>query len=532
MKFRKIAALFLCGVMTLSLTACNSGGESANSDSSSSDSGETVTLNIGSSGSYFVSSLEASGVDAIASVTSYGIFSLVYDTVFYANEDGEMVSDIIESYEYSDDMLTLTLQLKDGIYYASGDKMTGEDILFSIACKQTSSKPAYYTPINLDKSSVSDDGLTITLFYDFVFGPGIKYLDFYVINKSHYESLAPDGDYTKVNWYDPAVIDGSGPYVITDFVQDTMATVELRDDYWGDSSRFDVDIYNLYTYTDATTMYIDFENKVLDVAIGLSSEDATRLNDGDLDFGQLGLVDSNAVTMLCMNENNEYLADPAVREAIAYALDTEVLTEVCVGIYGTVAKSTLSESMTAFVDGYSYPYDPAHSREVLAEAGYSDGEIVLTYITTSDTEQSTLAEMVQGYLDDVGITVNIETYDMATMLPSLMQGLSDFQRQTASDGSPQREVYEVYSALTSDSVFPAVGITDEEINYYLNEGYRNVDEDVRNAAYEQVQRLLYESYRCIPLYESKAGYAYNTEVIGSITLLSASKPNLLMVHPR
>lgn len=509
----------------------NAGGDAGGDAGAAED--KDITLSIGSNNAMFLNGLEPTGKDSLVSTNAYGVQGLVFDTLFYPDKTGTMVSDVVTEYSYSEDCLEFTFTIRDDVTFASGDTLTAEDILFSLACKQTSGRPAYYTPINVEKSYIHDDGLTITFVYDFVFGPGIKYLDFALVNKSFYESLAPDGDYSAVNWYDASCVDGTGPYVIESYTQDNNATLVLRDDYWGDVSKYEVDTFKLYRYTDATTMYIDFENKVIDVAVGISSEDAVRLQDSGPEHGALGLVESNAVVMLCLNERkNEYLADPVVREAIAHALDTEVLTDVCMGVYGSPAKSTLSQNMSAFVDGYSYEFDPDHSRQILSEAGYTDGQIELTYITTSSSaEQSNLAELVQSYLDDIGITVNIEIYDMGTMLPMLMQGQSDFQRQTTSDGSPQLEVYECYSALPEDSVFQAVGIPDAEINEQLQIGYSNVDESIRNAAYGEVQRLLYESYRHIPLYEWKTGYAYNVDAIEDITILSANKINLRFIDP-
>ncbi len=84
MKLRKIMALLLCGAMALSLAACgskdenggqgdapqNGASQNESNENSTPAPAEKVELNIGSSGTFFVSSLEASGVDAIASVPS------------------------------------------------------------------------------------------------------------------------------------------------------------------------------------------------------------------------------------------------------------------------------------------------------------------------------------------------------------------------------------------------------------------------------------------------------------------------------
>lgn len=539
-KLSKVCALLLALVMLFGLCACGqSGGKepAVQADESASDIGAPAAeaepaasepveeINIGTYSNYAVSGLDATFVNT--SNCAYMIFNLCFDQMFYVDPvTNEMTSDIFESWEYSDDYLELTLKLKDGIYFSNGTQMTGEDILYTISQWQQTRKKVQYTCINLDKSTVSDDGLTIKLVYDVEFGPGIKKLQLWVVSKDFYESL---GDLSAVDWFDMDNLCGSGPYALTSYVQDSSAVMTLREDYWNDASSYSVKTINLSRYTDQTTMFIDFENKIIDLAVNLASNDAARLSDGEVSFGELGLIESNAVTMLCLNESNEYFQDPIVREAICRAIDRDTVTKQVLGIYGTPAQSTLSVNMPAFQDGCAYDYDPEYAKQLLTDAGYAEGEITVHYVCSSDSEQAALAEFTQGYLNNIGINVEIETVDEATMKQMSAAGDTDVQRQTATEGTPELEPYECYSAFPVGGTFPAVVISDENINELLNEAYATVDEQERIELYKQAQTAIYESFWVVPLYEWKAGYAYNTDVIADLKLVSSVRPDFRFI---
>jgi peptide/nickel transport system substrate-binding protein len=527
----------LAGLMIGSLASCGSSSDSTSQDATTDQDStantqtveattqsEPVTINVGVRTNFAVTSLEVTRVES--SNATWTLVPLLFDYMFYINSDGEMQSDIFESYSYSDDHLELTLKLRDDIYFSNGDQKVGEDILYTISRNQQNSGATYYTCINLDKSTVSDDGLTVTLVYDYEYGPGLTKLDMAVVNKSFYESL---GDLSAVDWYDPKNVCGSGPYQIDEYVQDNYAVLSLREDRWNTEREYTVDQFRITSYTDQTTMFVDFENGVVDLAINISSSDAQRLADGLVENGALGLIDSNCTVILQFNENNEYLADPVVREAICLAIPTDELTEVTAGVYGETAGSTAGRNMACYVDGYTYDYDPEYAKQLLEDAGYEDGEITLTFVTTSETEQTTFAEGVQAYLDKIGINVDIQTYDTPTALPMWQQGQTDLQRYTSSDGIPDLEPYMAFSVFQEGSAFPACAKSDAALNEALEAGYQNLDEETRTAAYQEVQKILYEGYWCLPVYEWKGGYAYNPDKFEEINLLSIKRHDLTQI---
>ena len=544
MKLNRVLALLLALSMSATLVACGggntsktpeestpptasgeettpaSGGEEKPSDSSD----EAVVINVGVQTAFAVTGLEFSRVNL--SNSSWTMAPMVCDQMFYIDTTGTPKTDIFESYEYSEDHLTLTLKLKDNVYFSNGDQMVGEDILYSISRAQAGSGATWYTCINVDESTVSEDGLTINLVYNYEYGPGVAKLDICVMNKSFYESL---GDLSTVDWYDVNNVCGSGPYEIVEYVQDSHAVLKLREDRWNTEREYTVDQFNITGYTDPTTMFIDFETGALDLAINISNSDATRLMNGEVQNGALGLIESNCVVVLQFNENNAYLADPVVREAICWAIPTDELTEMVAGVYGEPAGSTAGRALACYLDGCSYEYDVEYAKQLLADAGYASGEIQLLMVTTNAKEETRFAEAIQAYLNEIGITVEVQSYDVPTALPMLQKGESDLMRYTSSDGIPDLEPYSAFSVYQYNSAFSTAAKSDEAFNELLNEGYQNLDETVRTNAYHQVQQWLYDNYWCVPCYEWKGGYAYNPDKFEDITIMSVKRHDLTQI---
>lgn len=538
--WKRWTCLLMAAAMLFALAGCGDGGESVSDnpengstpapsaapsgEDGQTPSGEPVVINVGAQTNFVITALEATRVES--SKSSWTLTPLLFDQMFYIDTDGTMATDIFESYSYSDDHLELTLKLKDNVYFSNGDQMVGEDILYTISRNQHNSGATYYTCINTDKSTVSDDGLTITLVYDYEYGPGLTKLDMAVVNKSFYESL---GDLASVDWFDPKNVCGSGPYQIDEYVQDNYAVLSLREDRWNTEREFTVDQFRITGYTDQTTMFVDFENGVLDLAINISSNDAQRLQNGEVPNGALGLIESNCTVILQFNESNAYLADPVVREAICRGIPVDELTEIVAGIYGEPAGSTAGRKMACYVDGYSYDYDPDYAKQLLTSAGYAEGEITLSFITSSSKDETTFAEGIQSYLNKIGINVEVQSFDIPTAMPMWQQGQTDLQRYTSSDGIPELEPYMAFSIFQNGSTFPACAKSDEALNALLLAGYRNLDQEIRTKAYQDVQEYLYEGFWCLPVYEWKGGYAYNPDKFESVELLSVKRHDLTLI---
>ena len=544
-RMKSVLAMLLALMMLFSLAACGSetqetqteapateapaddGNESTETpDDTQEPSGETgattlETLRLGIYGdATYTGTFDPSGAWA-GTGAGYGVVFTVYDTLFYIDSTGEYNTRTVESYEWTDDT-TLVIQLKDGIMFSNGTQLTGKDVLYSLGLMQNSGmRSGYYTPFDIDSSSYSDDGLTITLK---TFEPYAAYyagLDFAIVSADYMESMG-GGD--NMDWYDPAQVVGSGPYTCTELVSGASATYVKRDDYWGLEYGYD-DIYEnieVTQYTDQTTMCIDFETGALDVAIDLSVQDYDRLAADTSDNFETKLINSNVVYQLVFDSNNnEYLQNATVREALCHAVDTASLCTAVAGTFGVYADSMFGKNEIGYVGGLDYEYDPELSRSLLEEAGYGDG-FTLHFATIGSEPYTTIAEIVQGYFAEVGVTVEIESLELATFISSSSTpGFTDMQIYTMTGGNPSGEPVVHLDNWYPDSTSPVM-TRGEEYEELLIGGETSLDEETRAEYYAQLQQLWHDNFDGVPLYEYSKGYVYNTDVFEDLTVASST----------
>lgn len=122
-----------------------------------------------------------------------------------------------------------------------------------------------------------------------------------------------------------------------------------------------------------------------------------------------------------MNTTKEKFSDERVRQAINYALDKQTFVDTIVEGRGTVANSYINSTIPGWSEEEeAYPYDPEKAKELLAEAGYPNGFECNLYVNGDVRTRS--AQIVQAQLAEVGITVDISTYEWGAFLDSLNAG--------------------------------------------------------------------------------------------------------------
>ena len=283
---KRVASLVLAATMAFSLAACGSSGSagggsdsSAASGSASADAGSYDTdasIAIGSTAQQFLGHFDICQLFSTECSTAAGY--LVYDQLFSIGSDGKWYSDILKSYEWSEDTENqLVLTLKDNIYFSNGDQMTMEDVLYSMQRFASSTRgAANFAVIDFDKTTISDDGMTMYLQYNQEYGPWQSGLNIFVMDKSFVEDLGDNPD-----WFSKDSVCGSGPYTVKESITDTSITFERRDDWWmqdeADAGVASAKEITIYKYTDDTTMMADYVNGVIDVAINLTADDCEEI---------------------------------------------------------------------------------------------------------------------------------------------------------------------------------------------------------------------------------------------------------------
>lgn len=504
---KKTIALLLCLAMALSvLASCGSSGSGSNGGNKGGDkSGEdNKSVTIGYVGGHYACYPSSANSDDFVQQ------GMVYDKLFEVDDTtGEYVSRVLSSYEWADDQ-TLVMTLKDGITFSDGNPMTMEDVLFSIRNYidqgETTDKYQYFQYIDFDKTTISDDKMTLNLVYQFPYGPAERTLNVSIMEKDFTEQH----DSADQIWYTGPV--GSGPYKITDCVQDSYVTFTLRDDYWNKDYTYDASEITLRFYSDETAMYMDYQSGNLDALYGIGSTVASQIEQAGEEQGTVQYISNNDVSFVILNEENEYLSDPKVREAIAYALDMSYITDVAYGKLGKEAKSHFASTFDCYSEHEGYTTDVDKAKQLLSDAGYSEGQITLRWLSPDMAPQPQIGEAIQAQLQLIGINVTVESYDLPTALGMYLDGEGDIMMMTVNGGNPTREPYQSLSAFASGAPFSCMSIEDPTYNGYLETGLNSVDNDVRWAAYKEADQWLYDNYNALPICETLSAVAYNSRI--------------------
>lgn len=522
-KGKKLLALVLAlTLLTVLLAGCDNSGADNSSASPNGAAGQ-------SGGAQQTSGSTVPKVVKAGTVSNYGNFlistsgssnawaqHLLYDFILeYNTETNEWESKTLTNWEWVDDT-TLKMVLRDGILFSDGSQMTGEDILYTLQSHVTNGHPegsSYFSKIDYEASYVEADGLTFYIVYHEVYGPALSCFMIPIMSKAFCEQY-PDGDEM---WYRDAV--GSGPYKITEAVMDSYVRFEKRANYWNIAEyNYEADEVYVQYYTDSTAMFADYQAGNINVALGLSPVEYDQIVGGSISGTQAVMIPNYDVGFVTINGSSGYGTDIDVRKAVYHAVDWLAMSQAASGSLCTEATSHFESHFPAYT-AHASGYDPELARQVLADAGYADGEVELRVICMNVANLDLMAEALQGYCSAVGITIKVEVYDPPTAFSHFISGDGDitFQGLSNSGGNPSMEPDRALSAFAAGN-FPMMAIEDEEFNSMLSASISTIDQEERTAIYKQVDEWLYDNYYAYPMSESYEAYCYNTDVFAQLDL--------------
>ena len=207
-------------------------------------------------------------------------------------------------------------------------------------------------------------------------------------------------------------------------------------------------------------------------------------------------------TYLGFNMQDPVVGRHAVRLAIAYALDRDDIIRYVLGGAARPASALLPPDHWAGNPAIpQYPYDPARSRALLKAAGFNAGDVHIVYKTSNDPFRIRLATIIQQQLDEVGIDVDLRSYDWGTFYGDIKAGR--FQMYSLSwVGIKMPDIF--HYAFYSDAVPPAGanrGHYDSKVADRLIDAAQTVTDPARQADYyRQLQRYLWEQLPYVPLW--------------------------------
>ena len=537
MKMRKIAAAAMAGALAVSLAACGSSastgttatGEAAGS-AEATEAGETgFTVQLGPNPETLDPALNAS-------IDGGNTLLTIEEPLLIIDENNEVQPGQAESYTVSEDGLTWTFTLRDGLKWSDGSDLTAADFEYSfkrIASPDTAAPYAetvvgmidgyqdaignpdadgnMTTDPDWDALNVhaSEDGKTLTIQLSYPCSYFDKLAAFVATAPVQQATVEANGD----AWCtEPDTFICNGPYMITEWTPSERIVLSKNPYYVGgwDSSKIVSDTITLLLLEDSSASYAAYNSGEAQLVKDVPTDEIPSLTRAE-DGGDFYLDEIMGTYYISLNDQEEPFTDVRVRKALSLAIDRDyVANTIMQGIY-TPATALVGPGIVDnegyFMDnanggepyiGDDYEANLEEAKQLMAEAGYPDGEgfPTITYSANDAGYHIPVAEYLQQAWGELGITMNIDKVEWSSFIPMRRAGDYDISRNGWSmDYNDPSNMLELFTTNNGNND-----------GKYANPAFDQVIEDSRvadKAAHfeklHEAEDILMNDAACIPV---------------------------------
>jgi peptide/nickel transport system substrate-binding protein len=323
-----------------------------------------------------------------------------------------------------------------------------------------------------------------------------------------------DGDLAQ-NWFAENV-DGTGPYIMTEWIKGQSITLSKFDDYWQGWEGNHIDEFDLRVVAEPATQRLLIEQGECDYADSITRDDVNALSSNpDIDVEE---HTAPSPFYIAMNTQKGPLADVKVREAMSYALDYNSVIEDAMSGHAGMAWGPLPTSFPQHLDTLPKPeYNLEKAASMLKEAGYGPGDLELTFMYLEPwIHEKNTGLILQSSLAEIGVQLNLEPQPWATIV----------ERHANPDTRPDMSIYTVYAPTPSPNsiLFPMFhsgsnhwsyfGYNNPEVDHLLDTAPTIVNDEERTQAYKDLQELIYYDYPAIYAFQENEIQVFRSTVHG------------------
>ena len=422
------------------------------------------------------------------------------------DEDNQLQPMLASSWEQKDD-LTYVYQIRDDVTFSDGSAMTMDDVLYSMNRIKDPATASYLSWMYDNVASIEQTGdweLTVTLSTpDATWQYVPATTAGHVISKAYAEQV---GD--KLGTPEGGLV-GTGPYKFVDWTKGASVTLVANDEYWGEAPKVKNLVFKIIA--EGNTRLTSLMNGECDIisSVDPSSADQVTSNGFEL-FSEDGMT----INYMAFNTETGQCTDQEVRKAVAQAINVEEMVQAIYGDYATVANSVMPTWMAPYAkDVKQTAYDPEAAKKTLADKGITSLQCI-TYTTARPYNQkggSQLANMIQGYLSEVGVDVSITEYDWTTYKTKVQTDPYDicFYGWTGDNGDPDN-----FMNLLADTNWSmnVAHFQDDEYKALIAQGVDTPDGDERDAIYLKCEEMVAEKQPWVLISHSKNLLGINPKV--------------------
>ena len=453
--FLKVAGV---GAAALGLAACggSKSGSTATSGSASSAAGSsTGSVNTAGFTVQYGPNPETLDPALNSAIDASNTIITIFEPLLLINENNEVIGGQAESWEASEDGLTWTFTMRDGLKWSDGTDLTAKDFEYSFKRMANPDTAAPYAATCLgmidgfdaaqagdtDALNVkaSDDGKTLTIVLAYPCSYFDKMAAFAAMSPVQQATVEANGD----SWCTSAeTFVSNGPYMITDWTPSERIVLTKNPNYVGgwDNSKIVSDTITLLLLEDSSAAFAAYNSGEAVLIKDVPTDEIPSLTKAE-DGGDFYVDTILGTYYVSLNLKRDAFKDAKVRRALSLAIDRDyVANTIMQGTFSTadsIVGPGIVDENGYFHDNGNAPYisadyeaNLAEAKKLLADAGYPNGEgyPTLEYSTNDAGYHVPLAEYLQQAWSDLGITLTISKMEWSSFTAARRAGEYDVAR--------------------------------------------------------------------------------------------------------
>ena len=429
------------------------------------------------------------GIDAY----SERIDNLIFDGLLTRDEHFQVQPGLAERWEIPDP-LTYIFHLRHGVRFHDGQPLTSRDVKYTFDLvlhgQIVTTKAAVYRFV--DRIETPDN-------FTVVFRLKQPFVTLLWNVSDGAMGIVPYGSGAEITTH-PV---GSGPFRFIRAEQDKEVVIERNHHYWGEKAH--LERVRFAVVPDTTTRALELRKGSADLEINALTPDMVLSLERDPHLAVLRAPGS-VLNYLALNCRDPILRNLAVRQALAHSIDRQPMLQYLRRGFARPAATVLPPESWAYnPDIPGYDYSPERARHLLEQAGFPlrDGvRFHLTMKTSMEEDARLLAAVLQQQFRDVGIALDIRSFEFATFFSDVTKGLFQLYPLRWIGGNEDPDIFEY--AFDSDK-FPPHGAnrsfySNPRLDALVARGRSELDQNVRQQIYAEIQTILAQDLPYITLW--------------------------------
>jgi peptide/nickel transport system substrate-binding protein len=440
---------------------------------------------------------DADGLDPDQGRTFVGriVFDSLCDKLVDITPDLEIIPQLATGWDWSDDGLTLTMTLREGVVFHDGTPFNAEAVAANIDRSQNLPESRRKSELSsiVGVEVVDDNTIRFTLSApDATLLAQLSDRSGMMISPTAAEAAGLDFALSPVC---------SGPYSFVERIQQDRIVLERFADHWN-ADAYAFDTVTFLPIPDTTVRLANLRAGDLDMLERLAATDvASARDDAALSTAQATSLGYQAMTINVGNgerAENPLGQDARVRQALSLSIDRNVVNQVV--FEGAFAPGNQPWPSTSpwYNDAFPIPErDVEAARALLTEAGYPDGVDITVQVANNPVQQQVM-QVIQAMASEAGIRISLEAKEFATLLADQSAGAYQVSQvgwsgRVDPDGN-------LHQFVTTDGGINDSGYSNAEVDGFLNEARVSNDIDTRRAAYNAASEILMTDLPLVYLY--------------------------------